>query len=77
MKYFCGLDVSLNTTAICIVNHDGVILHESQIPSEPRAIHEWLGKVGLVMERVGLEAGSLSPWLCPELQKLRLSGYLY
>ena len=70
MKYFCGLDVSLKPTAICIVNQDGEILREGQAPSEPRAIHEWLSKDGLVMERVGLEAGSLSPWLCHELLSL-------
>jgi transposase len=70
MKYFCGLDVSLNSTAICIVNYDGDILREGQVPTEPRAIHDWLGNVGLVMERVGLEAGSLTPWLCHELLSL-------
>jgi transposase len=70
MKYFCGLDVSLNSTAICVVNQDGDIVREGQAPSEPRAIHEWLSKGQLTMERVGLEAGGLSPWLCHELLSL-------
>jgi len=70
MKYYCGLDVSLNTTAVCVVNYDGDIVREGEIPSEPAAIHEWLGKVGLSMERVGLEAGGLSSWLCHELLSL-------
>lgn len=67
MKYFCGLDVSLNSTAICIVNQDGDIVREGQALSEPASIRDWLIKLGLSMERIGLEAGSLSPWLCHEL----------
>src|SRR3984893_16725434 len=65
--YFCGLDVSLNSTAICVVNQDGTIIRESEVPSEPAAIDQWLKKLGLPMERVGLEAGGLSSWLCREL----------
>ena len=67
MKYFCGLDVSLNSTAICVVNQDGTIIREGEAPSEPAAIDEWLKKLGLPMDRVGLEAGGLSSWLCHEL----------
>lgn len=71
MKYYCGLDVSLNSTAICVVNQDGDIVREGEVPTEPAAIHEWLGKLGLAMERVGLEAGGLTPWLCHELLSLK------
>ena len=67
MKYYCSLDVSLNSTAICVVNHDGTIIRESEVPSEPAAIDQWLKATGLPMERVGLEAGGLSSWLCQEL----------
>jgi transposase len=67
MKYHCGLDVSLNSTAACVVNQDGTIIREAEVPSEPAALDEWLRKIGLPMERVGLEAGGLSSWLCHEL----------
>jgi transposase len=67
MKYYCGLDVSLNSTAACVVNQDGEIIREGDLPSEPAAIDEWLQKLGLSMERVGLEAGGLSSWLCHDL----------
>jgi transposase len=67
MKYYCGLDVSLNNTAICIVNHDGEVLREGEVPTEPVAINQWLKALKLPMERVGLEAGGLTPWLCHEL----------
>ena len=70
MKYYSSLDVSLNSTAVCVVNHDGTIIHESEVPSEPAAIDQWLKATGLPMERVGLEAGGLSSWLCQELLAL-------
>ncbi|WP_263349988.1 IS110 family RNA-guided transposase [Acidicapsa acidisoli] len=67
MKYYCGLDVSLNNTAICVVNQDGEVIRESEVPTEPVAISQYLKATGLPMERVGLEAGGLTPWLCHEL----------
>lgn len=67
MKYYCGLDVSLNNTAICIANRDGDIIREGEVPTEPDAIALWLNDLGLHLERIGLEAGTLTPWLCHEL----------
>jgi len=67
MKYYCGLDVSLNSTSACIVNQEGQILREGEVPSEPAAISQWLKTAGFPMERIGLEAGGLTPWLCHEL----------
>jgi transposase len=67
MKYYCGLDVSLNKTAACVVNHDGTIIREGEVSSEPAAISQWLKELGLPMERIGLEAGGLSSWLCTDL----------
>ncbi|HEV2349287.1 MAG TPA: IS110 family transposase [Terriglobia bacterium] len=67
MNYYCGLDISLNSTSICIVNHEGELISEGEVPTEPAAINQWLKALGLPMERVGLEAGGLTPWLCHEL----------
>ena len=67
MKYYCGLDVSLNSMAACVVNQEGTIIREGEVPSEPAAIDLWLKAIGLPMERVGLEAGGLSSWLCEGL----------
>jgi transposase len=67
MKYYCAFDVSLNKSAACIIDHDGTIVREDDIASEPAALHQWLKTTGLSMERVGMEAGGLSSWLCQEL----------
>lgn len=65
---FCGLDVSLDETAICIVNDAGDIVKEGKAETDPQAIATWLGAVDVSIERLGLEAGPLSPWLHEGLQ---------
>jgi transposase len=67
MTYYVGLDVSLEETAICIVDAVGKIYREGKAESDPEAIAIWLGSAAEPYERVGLEAGPLSPWLCEGL----------
>src|SRR4051794_19081145 len=61
--YFAGLDVSLEETAICIVDDTGRIVREARAASEPDALIAFFQTAGVVMERVGLEACSLTAWL--------------
>ena len=68
MTYFVGLDVSLEETAICVVDNAGEILREGKAETEPEAISSWLKAVDVAIERLGLEAGPLSPWLSQSLQ---------
>ena len=63
MKYFAGLDVSLDETAICVVDEKGRIAREVRAASEPDALVEALQGMGLALERIGLEACSLTAWL--------------
>ncbi len=72
MKYFAGLDVSLEETAICVVDEAGRILKETRAPSEPEALIAALREIGLPLERVGLEACSLTAWLHDELRSAGL-----
>jgi transposase len=66
MKYFAGLDVSL--TAICVVDETGQIMKEARAASEPEALDALLSTLGLPLERLGLEAWSLTAWLHGELK---------
>jgi transposase len=63
MGYFAGLDVSLEETAICIVDDAGLIVREARAASEPEALVAFFSACGMTMERVGLEACSLTAWL--------------
>ena len=72
MEYFAGLDVSLETVNVCIVNGAGDILLEKKIAAEPAAIVHLLKSFGSPFKRIGLEAGPTSSWLYGEL---RAAGY--
>jgi transposase len=61
--YFAGLDVSLEETAVCIVDGAGLIVREARVASEPDALVAFFDGLGMTMERVGLEACSLTAWL--------------
>lgn len=63
MKYFAGLDVSLEETAICVVDEGGQIVKEARASSEPQALNAALREIALPLERIGLEACSLTAWL--------------
>jgi transposase len=67
MGYYCGLDVSVETTAICIVDDQGVVVYQASVDTDPGQIGKRLRPYLPKLKRVGHEAGSLSPWLHPEL----------
>jgi transposase len=72
MEYVAGLDVSLEETAICIVDEGGRIVREARVVSEPEALVAFFGACGLAMHRIGLEACSLTAWLHAGLTKAGL-----
>src|SRR4051794_4958689 len=63
VKHFAGLDVSLEETAISVVDEAGAMVREARVPSEPEALVAFFQGLGLVLERIGLGAWSLSPRL--------------
>lgn len=67
MDYFCGLDIATETTALCVVDSDGTIVCQASVATDPQAIYHHLKPYLRRLKRVGHEAGSLSPWLHPEL----------
>ena len=68
MDLFIGLDVSLASTAICVLDAHGKAVKETMVASEPEALVEFLrGLCGSVIA-VGLEAGPLSQWRAAKLR---------
>ena len=63
MDLFIGLDVSLASTAVCVLNAHGKVMKETTVASEPEALAGCLGDLCGSVIAVGLEAGPLSQWL--------------
>jgi hypothetical protein len=63
MRYFAGLEVSLEESAICVVDETGRIMKELRAASEPDPLVATLQRTGSAAERIGLEACSLTAWL--------------
>jgi transposase len=69
MYHYAGIDVSLESSSVCVVDGAGKILREAKVASEPEALIAWFRLQGLVLERIGLEAGPLSQWLYAALRE--------
>lgn len=63
MEYFAGLDVSLRSCALCIVDGKGAVLLERELPCEIKDIAECLGAFPHLISRIGFEAGTMSQHL--------------
>lgn len=68
MDHYAGLDVSLEETAICVVDRTGRIVKEMRAASEPEALVGALRGLDVSLQRIGLEACSLTAWLHDELR---------
>jgi transposase len=65
---YVALDVSLQKTAVCVLNVSGRVLIEADVPSEPAALIAFIQTHAPRAARVGLESGPTSPWLWHSLK---------
>lgn len=68
MEYYAGLDVSLRSCAVCIVDTKGKVMLERELACDVNDISDWLKKFPHPIERVGFEAGTMSQHLFFGLQ---------
>jgi transposase len=73
MDHYAGIDVSLESSSICVVDGAGKIVREATVASEPEALIRWLGSLGFDLARIGLEAGPLSQWLYGAMKEAGLA----
>jgi transposase len=76
MEHYAGIDVALEQSSVCVVDGTGRIVREARVASEPEALTRFLGRLGLVVTRIGIEAGPLSQWLHAGLTKAGLEVVL-
>ena len=76
MEYYAGIDVSLESLSVCVVDAMGQVLREAKIASEPEALVGWFNRLGVELERIGLEAGPLSQWLYAGMRDAGLAAEL-
>ena len=63
MEQYAGIDVSLDSASVCVVDAQGKIVKEAKVASEPEGLIAWFAAHGTPMARIGLEAGPLSQGL--------------
>lgn len=72
MRYYVGLDVSHKRTSVCVIDDTGGLVWEGEVDTHPemivRALSRWSDDLCLV----GLETGSMTPWLARTLKGLGL-----
>jgi transposase len=70
MEHYAGIDVSLDTVSVCIVDGTGKVLREAKVASEPDALVAWFGELGFVLERIGMVAAAR----CAALSSTLIAG---
>lgn len=73
MDHYAGIDVSLESSSVCVVDASGRIVREAKVASEPEALIAWFGGLGISLARIGLEAGPLSQWLYASMREAGLA----
>ena len=58
-----GLDVSKESTQVCVVDADGRVVFEGKAATDPDALARVLARRAPGAERIGLEMGAMASWL--------------
>ena len=69
MKHYAGIDLSMETSHVCIVDAEGRKVAAQCVDSTPEAIAALLERHG-PMERVVIETGRMTPWVARGLHEL-------
>jgi hypothetical protein len=72
MDYFAGLDISMDETHVCVVDREGVVVHQSKTASTPAAIAVELVKAPSC-RLIVFETGRMAPILFPRAEPTRPS----
>jgi len=73
MEHYAGIDVSLESASLCIVDATGRIIREAKAASDPEVLIGWFRGLGFAVTRIGLEAGPLSQWLYAGMREAGLT----
>jgi len=68
MTYYTGIDVSLRSVSICVVDDKGEVRLEAKVAADVDAIVDRLRRFSSEVQSVGLEAGTLTQYLTYGLQ---------
>jgi transposase len=52
MDHYAGIDVSLESSSLCVVDATGRVVREAKITSEPEALTAWLKGLGYEIVRI-------------------------
>ena len=63
MDYYVGLDVSLRSVAVCVIDIDGSAVHECSVECEIDDVKQRLARFRASSLRIGFEAGAMSQHL--------------
>lgn len=76
MDRFIGFDVSLASTAICVLDAQGRVVKETAVVCEPEVLVAFLRGLPGNIVAIGLEAGPLSQWLHQHLMEAGFKAVL-
>lgn len=76
MTYYIGLDVSLESTAVCVIDADACVKKEFSVRSHPEDLANALDPFSDQIAGIGLEAGPMSGFLVEGLKRRGLDSVL-